>query len=65
MKTVAAYATGSKASSRQLGQQRLRLFQVVRIETLSESVADWGKESVGFLRQALIAPKARRAHRRA
>src|SRR5580700_1913139 len=44
-------------SSRQFGEQRLRLFQIGGIEALGEPAVDRGKEIAGFGAPALLAPQ--------
>jgi hypothetical protein len=47
----------------ELLKQRLGLFQVERIESLSEPTIDRGEKIVGLLSFALIAPEPRQVHR--
>jgi hypothetical protein len=49
----------------QLLQQRLRLFQIKRVETLREPPVNWSKQFVRLLRFALVTPEPRHAHCRA
>jgi hypothetical protein len=56
-------ATGRQAlSCRQLLKQRLRLFQIERVEPFGEPVVDWRKKIAGLLPLTLIAPEPRHAH---
>src|SRR5208337_1780373 len=55
-----------RPSSRcKLAEQRLRLFQVERVEALGEPAVDGRKKIMSFSAPALIAPEPREAHRRA
>jgi len=47
---------------RQLLQQRLRLFQIARVEAFSEPAVDRSEQFASLLRLALVAPKASEAH---
>jgi hypothetical protein len=48
-------------SSRQLLQQRLRLFQIERIEALGEPAVDRSEQLAGLIPLALIAPESGKA----
>src|SRR6476619_2377622 len=50
------------ALSRQLLQQRLRLFQVARVEALREPPVNRSKQFARFLHLALVAPEEREAN---
>ena len=49
-------------SRRQLLQQRLRLFQIARVEPLSEPAVNRSQQFASLLRLALVAPEACEAH---
>jgi hypothetical protein len=48
----------------QLGEQRLSLFQIERVEAFGEPVVDRREKIVGLLSLPLITPEARQARRR-
>ena len=48
---------------RQLVEQRLRLFQIERVEAFGEPAVDRSEQFAGLLRLPLIAPEPRHAHR--
>ena len=53
----------STLSSDQLIEQRLRLFQIERIEPFGEPAVDRSKKIAGLIPLTLIAPEPRHAHR--
>jgi hypothetical protein len=52
-----------RAGSPQLVQQRLRIFQIGRVETFGEPAVDWSEKVAGFGAPALITPKSGEAAR--
>jgi hypothetical protein len=49
-------------SLRQLLQQRLRLFQIARVELLRKPAVNWSKQFACLLHLALVAPEEHEAH---
>ena len=49
-------------SRRQLVEQRLRLFQIERVEAFGEPAVNRSKEFARFPQLALVAPEARETH---
>ena len=58
-----AYSWASnKLLRRQLLQQRLRLLQIKRVETLTKPRVNWSQQFARLLHLALVAPEAGEAH---
>jgi hypothetical protein len=49
-------------SSVELIEQRLRLFQIERVEALGEPAVNWSEQFARLLYLTLVAPEAREAH---
>ena len=58
-------ALQNSLSGVQLIKQRLRLFQIERVEAFGKPSVDRSKKLAGLIPLALIAPEPRHAHRRA
>src|SRR6516225_9504348 len=59
--SVGSVCVGSVLLS-ELVEQRLRLFEIGGVETLSEPAVDWGKNVAGFCVMALFAVQPCQAH---